>query len=733
GINRANALEDLPAGDYSAFTFNSELNDSEPILIRRATGSVAGDDIRIRVGESNWNTSHVLGGANNTTIDGVTVSSANGIDLAHGYYKLDLTYTRGDGLKTIEIDDIDWSEFGGIDSVVVTDQGNVTILDYDDNSISLLIDTDNGIGSAAVFFGTTVDVLRPGLGYTSATPVFKSSSMLTGTAGLYGLIREDGDYVLRVGMDFTSSLYSYRESSQGGIYNYTGYYGVIPTTPLEYDLTVCAFNDGDSDFGQVEISDDSFIYYGGMPDDAAVDLSASTTHWTADERLEDVYRFTRGTNPYGMIAKGEFITPGQAGSITVNSDLAVITDVDVYSVQLTEGQKLSVDLRSLYNSAVEGVEFAIGVYNSDLESVATILAGGDDIALINGEADRHYTVQAVNEINGVTIDPMESVNGTLTGTYYVVVSLMDYYAGEIAFDDSTYYSLTLTTSEGGADKIKTVASPQLVYLSFGDKNTGENLTAEYLEESLAGISYGDISDRPAFSLSDFPYLPASFNYDANGDGVENEVQDVTWDYMVERITEQVCAVYQEALDDPTTPEREDQELIYITNDYSEVDRIEHSTVVIGGDFSMPGLMGIAQTVDRHNTDRSDMACVGSTAIGEYTATYMNSSSPEENVDRAVNAIASTTIHELAHILGLEHSTEVNPDLTTPIDSAALYLADNVMNYNSSAVDMSAIRFETRNSMASAARGIFSYTVNQPGFQNEIDALLRNLGTVPPVM
>ena len=778
GTDRTQTIELLEDGDYSVLTFDSTLDGSAPILIRQVEGSpeLDADNMYVKLGNGDWQ-EHQFG-QDATDLGTVVVSSVGNTTMEHGYYKLDIDYTRGQGDITITLDGIDWSGRGDIDSVKINDTANATVLDYDDNTITLSIDTDNGSGSLDLFFGSTVDILRPGLGYTTTTTVEVelTADPNSGTFELSTVIEEDGDYVLRVGpaIDTSSQLLAALGAN------------MVASKTINYGLTVYAFNDGDSDFG-ISVTDSGFIYDSAAPNDSAVDLTSDSlgTEWVPDPRRYDedgddnLYIFNRddiaGSTDWTMRAEGELLSAGEAGQITVTSELAILQDVDIYKVQLSEGQKMEVDLDAIKYTGGQDVELLVGVYNSDLESVATIYTDSTDTATPAEMVDPHYVMQAINTlpIDGYEnnpdyiLDPMTlqdhdndpDTPDVLVGTYYIVVSIIDNGISDGHVDTNDYgsinpYTLTITTSDGG-EEIETYGDegPQLVYLSYGDKITGENLTVDFLKDSLVG--YADIAERAAFSLDDFEDLPEYFYDDVDDDGLADDRVDVTWDYMVARMVAKVEQVYRDALDDPSTPDvREDLQLIqFVTDidihqdfdgdgedDYPEsavlcvddfnINRMEHSTVVIGGTYPESGLMGIAQTVDRNNQERDDYATAGSANIGALFNRFLDGTD-KENVDMAVTVLAGTTIHELGHILGLEHSTEVNPDLTYPIESAAVYEPDNVMNYNDISIRLSGAKFEERNKMADV--DYYSYSVPQPGYQNEIDSLLRNLGTKPPTM
>ena len=128
---------------------------------------------------------------------------------------------------------------------------------------------------------------------------------------------------------------------------------------------------------------------------------------------------------------------------------------------------------------------------------------------------------------------------------------------------------------------------------------------------------------------------------------------------------------------------------------------------------MSGLLGIAENVDRHNSIRDDMACVFTEEFGNmYRADgllpYVLDDDPDVRFDQVVTMLANNGAHELGHILGLEHATEWGT--AEP---------NNVMGYNEHLIDQ---EFEPRN----------VYWYQEPGFTDEIDMLLRNIGSGTPM-
>ena len=140
---------------------------------------------------------------------------------------------------------------------------------------------------------------------------------------------------------------------------------------------------------------------------------------------------------------------------------------------------------------------------------------------------------------------------------------------------------------------------------------------------------------------------------------------------------------------------------------------------------MTGLLGIAEKIDRHNEDRSDMAV---TLSDELAWAFRSSMSEDASIrfEETVSAIAHTGAHELGHILGLEHATEINTNAP-----------NNLMNYNTIQVRLGqregGEELEERNSYRQfAAQQGSDLLDRQIGFENEIDLLLRYIGEGTPI-
>ena len=81
----------------------------------------------------------------------------------------------------------------------------------------------------------------------------------------------------------------------------------------------------------------------------------------------------------------------------------------------------------------------------------------------------------------------------------------------------------------------------------------------------------------------------------------------------------------------------------------------------------------------------------------------------------MNVLSFAGAHELGHILGLQHARQVDVSTST-----------NIMGYNSDSY-LNEQEFAQRNSLIDFANQM-GYPDMQPGFENEIDMLLRVLGS-----
>jgi len=425
--------------------------------------------------------------------------------------------------------------------------------------------------------------------------------------------------------------------------------------PVPYNLTVELRDDGNSDFG-VPVTASGNLYEEIVPGNAAVNVELGSSDMDDDTSNLNSYE-NRTTYP---IAFQGGLVPGQASQVVIDTDLFSSADIDVYTFRLAEGQIATLDIDSSILYGRDSSYLTLGVYNGDLEAITTVHDETDDTLAAAVKADPYFQVQALFGASGhesVVIDP--SAGGL--GTYYVVVG-GDSTRGEIP------YRLTITTQ--APETVKEKAS-QLVYLAF------DGGAADYL---LADFGSSHIT-RPAFDASDY-----------NLGNMRTA--------LVAEIAARIEQIYRDA--GLTADE------IEFTTTKPSLGKV-YSTVYFGGRLTDSGLFGLAEQVDRDNADREDMAVVMTTEISRY---YMGfdqlSQVTSERFDQVATLLSNVGAHELGHILGLEHATEINT--SDP---------NNLMGYNDY---LEPQELETRNSPI-----LFGYT-DQIGFTNEIDMLLRNIGS-----
>ena len=119
-----------------------------------------------------------------------------------------------------------------------------------------------------------------------------------------------------------------------------------------------------------------------------------------------------------------------------------------------------------------------------------------------------------------------------------------------------------------------------------------------------------------------------------------------------------------------------------------------------------GFLGVAESLDRDNKDRSDSAIVTTDTMGNFLRQYM-SEDEDERFEEVVTAMSNTGAHELGHILGLEHATDIDfPDeINVMISGGSVFPLQRLIERS----------FGDRNTQLI-------------GFTNSIDMLLRNIGS-----
>jgi hypothetical protein len=472
-----------------------------------------------------------------------------------------------------------------------------------------------------------------------------------------------------------------------------GFFG--PTAePADYVLGIQLFNDGDSDFGLSATASD-ILYEQLFPNNSPVNLEpleTGNTDLVRDEDDPDLYTYnpSRPGAPaddprlnWPIVVEGNLLEPGEESSVVINGNLGCLLDTDLYSFRLEEGQGVTVNIDSETLFGRDDMLLSVAIYNGDFEALATIREyNEDDVLLPPQAADPFYQVQAISTIpnhESVVIDPME--NGV--GNYYVEVSgyAID---GFLLNYDPIPYQLTIETTE--PEPIETPPS-QLVWLAF------DGAEADYLFETADSGWGPQVVDRPAFDAEDFDLGNMRSS-------------------LIEAIATRIEEIYRNAGLDEDEMEFTTIKPGTVGSPYPPGST--YSTVVFGG--KLPGLLGIAERVDRHNSDRSDTAVVLTGVIADG---YMREMSDDSTVrfEQTVNAISNIGAHELGHTLGLEHATEINT--SEP---------HNIIGYNYDQVLFEQEMVSRSSYELFAEQMGFAQISNSIGFENEIDLLLRYIGS-----
>ncbi|MBN1764720.1 MAG: hypothetical protein JW860_05635 [Sedimentisphaerales bacterium] len=713
GNSRIDLIQMLPTeNDYRALGIDSTVYNGTILLARSVSGTPLDDAVQVSVtigaGGVPVVGSHIFGSDTDTDVSSVVFSSlANNsteeVAAEGGYYQLVIDYSayQGQGQTlSVTISDINFGEevngnwvnrIGEVDAVALSDTDNVTLVGFDSQEISLEINSDNDIGSVIVYFGSTSDLQRPAGGQIAGSLTAYEYSY-QGELDMMLQIPDDGDYLLEL-------------SVPSFIYIFTGIqFSWYETAPIKYDLSLLLFDDGNSDFGVTETTS-GLPYDQIVPHNAAVDLNAGSNDLTEDPDVDELYYYNY--DEWTFTVEGPLLVPGEAGEVVIdNVALHNFADTDVYSIQLMEGQWVTIDIDADVLFGRDTIVVDVGIYNGDLEVIATINGITDD-ALASQAMDPAYMAQAVYTMPNhaeVVIDP--EVSGI--GTYYIVVSgyAFEMLQGSMVFADSEVsipYTLKISTSV----PLPVDAPPsQLVWLSFGDYRNNTNAVADYLLDGLVDI-YGspDVIYRPPFSAEDF------------------DLKESLRDELIQDIKARIEQMYFHAgldvvgLDDQGNPDpgEVEGEIKFVLEKpaFGQV----YSTVIFGGELPYPGLLGLAEHLDRHNSDQTDMAVVLTETIGEELR-YLFDEDEDIRYDEVVQAVAWTGAHELGHILGLEHATEINTNQP-----------NNIMGYNYGVV-FEDQEFEERTSYTLGwGPGSSPYQI---GFQNEVDMLLRNIGSGTPI-
>ncbi|KPK75086.1 MAG: hypothetical protein AMJ79_12565 [Phycisphaerae bacterium SM23_30] len=452
-------------------------------LVKSVSGNPLGQEVQIRVNGGVWE-EHTFG-SEESTIGSVTISSmeinsetglsyneASEVRAAGGYYRFDVSYETGQGEIMLSIRDIDWptGSIGDIDSVFVSDGVNTAVETFGEKTLSLRIDSDLGDGELAVYFGATCDLLFA----STAQSMTSLAGSVIGIGGASAVMQvpESGNYVLQIN----------------------------GTTPAAYEVSIEAISDGNSDFG-IRQTESGYRYDPISPNERPVNLgppARGNEDLAVDEDDPELFYYnpdlvdpiTEARQARWFQVEGTLLAPGQASELKIHTELSNMMDVDIFSFELVEGQYVTVDLDAGPFFGGDDVELSVGIYNADLEALATTVMEEDDTLPAVQRVDPIYTVQAIHQMphhegpDEPILDPMsydESLDAEV-GTYYVVVTAELPSSGIFKWTDSISYRLTISTTE--AEPVEAPPS-QLVWLAFGDPETGVNARADHIVRQLS--------------------------------------------------------------------------------------------------------------------------------------------------------------------------------------------------------------------------------------------------------
>jgi len=736
GSDRVELVLELPSTEYTQIDFNNSSPFSTGLLSRPVTGTPLNDTVQVRI-NGGTESAHIFGGLATTTIGDITIYSGGGndsdsVNAQGGYYHFDVTYATNRGDLELSINDINWLEgTGDIDDVFVTDTLNVTVQKFGPDSLTVLIHTYRPPGSVSedsvtIYFGATSDLVLPTTGQRNLELV--ESYVGYGRIDAPIEIPEDGDYVVQVTSDLYGTLFDPGFEWIGA--SNDGFFFLLPgaATPLSnYEVRLEVFDDGNSDFGVTETP--NYLYDQVFPNNEPVNLEP-LTDLVPDEDDPDLYTYNPATSSEGRLAwpitvsdtsddlledgvppeliSQQLLEPGKAGKVVIDADLGNLFDVDVFSFRLEEGQRVIVDLDADVLFGNDMITVDVAIYNGDLEAIASIHDEADDVLATTAaqQAETLYEAQAIFTIpnhESAILDP--ELNGY--GTYYVAVTgyAVKALSGNTDFDvygnDPIPYRLTIETTE--AEPVETPPS-QLVWLAF------EGAQADYLFDVHGGLGgTPDVVNRPAFDAEVFDL-------------------DTMRTSLINAIAARIGEIYQNTGLNVVVGEigQKFSEL-NITSETEMTFVLEkppvgatYSTVVFGGKLPMIGLLGLAEKIDRHNEDHSDMAVVQTDDIAWLYRVDMNED-PLVRFEETVNAVANIGAHELGHILGLEHATEINTNEPA-----------NIIGYNFN-MTLEEQEFGQRDSYRLfAEQQGYDLLDRQIGFENEIDLLLRYIGSGTPI-